>query len=76
MLFGPFQYPRNLHRIPGLALPRRMFLTVQLVGDVGHVRQTIVPQNVGEVPGFVDDLLRVAVAQELPKPLHGICVKL
>ena len=26
---------------------------------IGHVRQAIVPQDVGEVPGFVDDLLAV-----------------
>jgi hypothetical protein len=26
---------------------------------IGHVRQAVVPQNVGEVPGFGDDLLAV-----------------
>ena len=26
---------------------------------VGHVREAVVPQDVGEVPGFVDDVLGV-----------------
>ena len=31
---------------------------------IGHVRKAIVAQNVGEVPGFVDDLLGVVVAHD------------
>ena len=30
---------------------------------IRHVRETIVPQNMGEIPGFIDDLLRVVAHQ-------------
>ncbi len=57
--------PAELRRHDRLAVVRRLRLLVghleeQQESDllrVGHVRQAIVPQNVGEVPGFVDDLL-------------------
>ncbi len=42
---------------------------------VGHVRQSIVPQDVGEVPGFVDDLLAV-VGHGLPEAIDAVSVKL
>ena len=59
--------PAELRRHDGLAVVRRLG---QFVGHlqeeqerdllrVGHVRQAVVPQDVGEVPGFVDDLLGV-----------------
>ena len=37
---------------------------------VGHVRKPIVPQDVGEVPGFVDELLAIVrhiVSEFIPK---------
>jgi hypothetical protein len=42
---------------------------------LAHVQEAIVPRNVGEFPGFFDDLLRV-VAHPLPQPLDAVSVKL
>ena len=36
---------------------------------VGHVRQPVVAQDVGEVPGFVDDLLGVVASSALCLPV-------
>jgi hypothetical protein len=32
---------------------------------VSHVRETVVPENVGEVPGCDDDRLRVVLAHDV-----------
>ena len=36
----------------------------------------VIPWNVGDFSGFVDDLLGVIVAPELPHPLHAVGVEL
>ena len=57
--------PAELRRHDGLAVVGRLRQFVghlqkeqerDLLG-VGHVREAVVPQDVGEVPGFVDDIL-------------------
>ena len=59
--------PAELRRHDGRAVVRRLgqlvgHLEKEQKGDllrVGHVREAVVPQDVGEVPGFADDLLAV-----------------
>ena len=66
--------PVELRRDDGRAVVRRLGLLVGHLEEeqerdllrVGHVRKAIVPQNVGEVPGFVDDLLGVVAHLRLP----------